>query len=180
LLAEVFGGARLAPGRLVPIGIQDNAGSSLSGTYLATLTSDEFLVITPPGSEGEFARQLEEKRAASGLFVTLIDETSGIAALAVVGPKGYAVLSRLCGLPLLPDDFTDRRVAQTSLARVHTTIIRNDIMGLPAFELYFERPYGEYVWSCILDAGRGLGIIPIGWGALANTHLERDIKRAHQ
>jgi heterotetrameric sarcosine oxidase gamma subunit len=163
----------VAPGHTLPVGIQDNPGSFLDGSYLARLTPDEFFIITPPGIEGRFARQLERECAVRGLFVTLIDQTSGIAALVVIGPNSYNVLGKLCGLPLHPDDFPDRRVAQTSLARVHTTIIRNDIVGLSAFQLYFERPYGEYVWSCILDAGRESEIIPFGWGALVNPHLER-------
>jgi sarcosine oxidase subunit alpha len=177
LLAEAFGGARVAPGHTVPISIQDNAGSFVGASHLARLTSDEFIIITPPGIEGKFARELEGKRAASGLSVTVIDQTSGIAALAVVGPNSYNVLSKLCGLPLHPDDFPDRRVAQTSLARVHTTIIHNDIVGLSAFELFFERPYGEYVWNCILDAGHGSGIIPFGWGAWVDIHLARGAEK---
>jgi hypothetical protein len=44
---------------------------------------------------------------------------------------------------------------------------RYDVEALPAFELYVERPYGEYVWMCVMDAGREFGITPVGWGAWA-------------
>jgi glycine cleavage system aminomethyltransferase T len=58
-------------------------------------------------------------------------------------------------------------VAQGSLAKAHAIFVRNDVEALPAFELYVERPYGEYVWMCVMDAGREFGIVPFGWGAWA-------------
>jgi len=56
-------------------------------------------------------------------------------------------------------------VAQTGVAQVHTTLLRHDLGDVPAFELYFERPYAEYVWNSLIDAGGEYGIVPFGWGA---------------
>lgn len=165
LLTEVLGARSVAPGYASPIVNEDQAGPSSGGGYCARLTRDEFLVITPPGDEEEVARNIEEGHLARGLFVTVINRTSGLAGLVVVGPVSQDVLSKLCALPLSPVDFPNYCMAQSSLAKVHTILVRNDMGSLPAFELYFERVYGEYVWTSVVDAGHEFGIVPLGWGA---------------
>ena len=75
------------------------------------------------------------------------------------------MLRKLCALPLDPRDFPNLRVAQSSLAKVHCILVRRDLGGLPGFDLYVERPYGDYVWRSVIDAGQEFGMVPFGWGA---------------
>lgn len=129
---------------------------------IARLARDEFLVVTPAGAEERVAQHLEEQRIARELFVSVINQTSGLAGLIVAGPRCRDLLSKLCALPLDAASFADQHVAQSSVAKVHTIIVRNDLGAVPAFELYFERPYGEYVWESIVNAGQEFGITPFG------------------
>jgi heterotetrameric sarcosine oxidase gamma subunit len=165
LLGDAFGVGSVEVGHTARIAVEGQADSPWDRSYLARLVADEFLLFTPPGAESEVARRVEEERAADDLFLTVVDGTSGLAGLAVVGPAGREILSKLCALPLNARDFPNQRVAQGSLAKAHAIFVRNDVEALPAFELYVERPYGEYVWMCVMDAGREFGIIPFGWGA---------------
>jgi heterotetrameric sarcosine oxidase gamma subunit len=167
LLGDAFGVGAVDVGQTAPIAVEDQADSPWDRGCLARLVVDEFMLFTPPGTESEFARRVEEKRAVDELFLTVVDRTSGLAGLAVVGPAGRDVLSKLCALPLNARDFPNQRAATSSLAKAHTIIVRNDVEALPVFELYVERPYGEYVWMCVMEAGREFGIIPLGWGAWA-------------
>lgn len=167
LLADVFGLAPSAPGLVSPMAAPTETGQPVRGVSVARLTPDEFLIITPPGEDQEAAQAIEERRVAGGLFVSVVNQTPGLAGLLVVGPRGRDVLSKLCALPLSPDDFPNRRVAQSSLAKVRAILVRNDVGGLPAFELYFERPYAEYVWTSLVDAGGEFGVTPFGWKARA-------------
>jgi sarcosine oxidase subunit alpha len=162
LLAGVFDVTPATPGHMAPVILQEQFGPSLGNSYIARLAPDEFLIITPPGDEDNTARHIERKRAARHLFVTVINQTSGLAGLAVAGPHSREMLGKLCALPLSPRDFPNHRVAQSSLAMVHTIIVRNDLGNLAAFELYVERPYAKYVWTSLMDAGHEFGIIPFG------------------
>ncbi len=168
-LRDAFGVSPVDTGHTVQFTIEDQTQSARDGSYLARLTIDEFLLITSPGAEGAAARQVKDGRVARGLFLTVVDQTSGLAGLTVVGPRGWDVLSKLCAFPLSLRDFPNRRVVQTSLAKVHSIIMRNDFGALPAYELYFERPYAEYLWNSITDAGNEFGIMPIGWVTLMDV-----------
>jgi heterotetrameric sarcosine oxidase gamma subunit len=160
LLTTMFDTVPAEPGLVSEMNAQDGRG------YIARLTADEFLVITSPGTEGDTAQRLRTNQESH--FVTVVDQTSGLAGLLVAGPNSRELLSKLCGLSFAPADFPDRRMAQTSLAKVHALIVHADRGDLPAFELYFERPYGVYVWEAVLDAGAEFGIAPCGWEATSS------------
>ena len=111
--------------------------------------------------------QLEQTRAAKDLFVSVINQTSGLAGLLIVGPDSRAVMAKLCALQFHPREFPNLRVAQSSFAKVRATIIRNDLGELSAFTLYFARANGEYIWDTVLDAGGEFGMQPFGAAAQA-------------
>lgn len=167
LLSDTLGVGPVEVGHTAPIAAESQADSPWDRGYLARLVADEFILFTPPGAAMKIARQVKEKRAENDLFLTLVDGTSGLAGLAVVGPASREVLTKLCALPLNDRDFPNQRVAQGSLAKAHAIVVRNDVEALPAFELYVDRSLGEYVWTSIMDAGREFGIIPFGWGVWA-------------
>ena len=172
LLADGFGLAPPAPGLVSPAFAPSGTGPPAHGIHAAGLTSDEFLAITPPGEDEDAAQALEERRVDRRLFVSVVNQTSGLAGLLVAGPQARAMLRKLSALPLSADDFGDRRVAQGSLAKVHVIIMRIDFGPLPTFELYVERPYAEYVWASLMDAGEEFGITPFGWEAKALLAME--------
>lgn len=173
LLAEAFGVAPASPGDVSPAALQDEAGQPVSQVYVAQLTADEFLVLAPPGAERSAAQCLKTQiRSSKPVLspvegseirnVTVVNQTSGLAGLVVAGPDSRELLGKLCALPFDPANFPNHHVAQSSLAKVHTVILRNDLSDLPAFELYFDRPYAEYVWESVMDAGNEFGIMPFG------------------
>jgi heterotetrameric sarcosine oxidase gamma subunit len=131
-----------------------------NGMTSLPLTADEYLLLSPPGGEDEIVRCLAD---AGEPAVTVVDLTHGLAGFLLAGRDSSHLLRKICALPFDAVDFPSGHVAQTSLARVHATIVRHDRDGLPAFEIYVERPYGEYVWDVIFDAGAEFGIVPFGW-----------------
>jgi glycine cleavage system aminomethyltransferase T len=48
---------------------------------------------------------------------------------------------------------------------VPALLVRRDLPGLPSYEVYASRDYGEYVWDVLYEAGREFGIAPIGQSA---------------
>ena len=132
---------------------------------VAQLTPDEFFVLTPPDAEKEITTTLEAEIAAQDTFVSIIDQTSGLVGFSISGPESTGMMRKLCTLSFNSKDFPDLHVAQSSFAKIRTTILRHGRGTSPAFELFADRSYGKYLWDAILDAGREFSIQPVGWEA---------------
>jgi heterotetrameric sarcosine oxidase gamma subunit len=162
IITACLGEAPTKPGNVIEI--------ESNHTVVPKLAPDEFMILTPPGAEKEIASALEAEIASQDVFVSMIDQTSGMVGLSIAGPKSPAVMKKLCALPFDSKDFPDLRVAQSSFASVRGMIIHHNRGGSSAFELFADRSYGEYLWEAILDAGREHGIQPVGWVVLENLH----------
>lgn len=133
---------------------------------IAKLTSDEFLILTLPGSEQESITSLEAEITSKNIFVSVIDQTSGLVGLSISGLESTRMMRKLCALDFDPTEFPNLHVAQSSFAKIRTTIIRHDQGSSPAYELFADCSYADYLWDTILDAGLEFGIQPVGWEAL--------------
>jgi len=137
---------------------------------IARLTAEEVLVLGPPTdidrwqaligveSDGEPSRQVT-------------NVTSGMTALRIAGPRARDVIASLTSLDVRDRSMQDGSCAQAAFAEVHGTLLRQDIAGAAAFELYVAREFGVYVWEVVLESlGHG-GVVPFGTAAL--LRLER-------
>jgi aminomethyltransferase len=50
---------------------------------------------------------------------------------------------------------------------------RTGYSGELGYELYYPRDYAEHVWDAVLEAGRPLGAVPAGLGALRSIRIEK-------
>ena len=118
---------------------------------LCRLTTDDYLFLEGPCEEERTTLEhLQE--VAEGSDIVITDLTHGYGKLVISG-KGVAyLLSSLCGLDFSEAGFSDRRVAQTSLAKVHTTLIRiDDQSDMPRFFVLMDRSLSGYVWKMMND-----------------------------
>lgn len=131
------------PGDLVDVG----------DGLLARLTAEEFYL---------FGKSSEVKLPAPGDlddgFAHATDMTHGRAALRLVGSDAPEMLSKICGLDFHDAVFPNMQVAQTSAARIRTLIARYDEGDTPAYFLHVNRPFGQYFWEIVWDAGQEFGI----------------------
>ena len=137
---------------------------------IARLTDEEVLVLGPPTESDNWQSQLGvETNGLPSRQVT--DVTSGMTALRMVGPRARDVIASLTSLDVRERSMPDGSCAQAAFAEVHGTLIRRDIAGAAAFELYVAREFGVYVWEVVLESlGHG-GVVPFGAAAL--LRLER-------
>lgn len=84
----------------------------------------------------------------------------------VTGAHAGAMFAKLCAVDLRPDQFPDLAIAQTSVARSNTVVIRDDLGAIPAFHLLGDSASAGYMWECLLDAMREFNGAPIGLDAL--------------
>lgn len=162
VIAACLGDAPTKPGNVIEV--------KSNHILAAGLTPDEFLILTPTGAEKELAASFEAEITSQGVFVSVIDLTSGLVGLSISGPESTAVMGKLCAIPFNSKNFPDLGVTQNSFAQVRTTIIYHDQGDTPAFDLFADCSYGEYLWDTILDTGREFGIQPVGWEAIGASN----------
>ena len=124
---------------------------SIDEGILCRLTTDEYLFLEGP-SEEERTTLEHLQEVTEGSDIVLTDLTHGYGKFVISG-KGVAyLLSSLCGLNFSETGFSDKRVAQTSLAKVHTILIRiDDQPDVPRFFVLIDRSLSGYVWKMMND-----------------------------
>jgi glycine cleavage system aminomethyltransferase T len=99
-----------------------------------------------------------------------IDISSVYACFLLAGPRSRDVLSKLTSLNVSNVALLNLSCAQTSLAHVHTILMRADIASILAFYLLVSREYAESVWESIVRAGREFHLRLFGLMALRSLH----------
>ena len=140
-----------------------NLGSTKGGLLISRFSHDEVFITCSPDDTGLNSQVL---RGNLNGCLHFVDMTSTYAAVTVVGPKSAQLLSQLTDLNISPSAFLDLSCAQGQLAEVYTIIVRSDQAGLPSYNVYVGRDLSEYVWEVMLEAGHGLGIVPVGFESL--------------
>jgi glycine cleavage system aminomethyltransferase T len=96
--------------------------------------------------------------------IYITDVTSVYSQFLLAGPRSRDALRKLTSLNTAA--LANLGCGQASLAHVHSTLLRDDLQGIPAFHILVSREYGESVWEAILHAGHEFHLEPFGVKAL--------------
>ncbi|MGH7320845.1 MAG: hypothetical protein ACRELA_14635, partial [Candidatus Rokuibacteriota bacterium] len=88
------------------------------------------------------------------------------------------LLARVMPLDLSSAFVPSFAVVQGELLRVRAILIRLDQGELPVFRALVPREQGAFVWEGLVDAGRPLGLIPIGSAARARLTEQAEALKA--
>lgn len=115
--------------------------------------------------------------SAFGFDVTVTEETDDVAALSMQGPTSCAILRQLevAGI----DDLKPFQHRPFQLRGVSLLISRTGFTGDLGYELWMSPGDAEAVWDALMDAGRHLGIMPIGSAALDIARMEAGFIQAN-
>ena len=143
-----------------PLALGEGAFSWALGPLHALVTCD-------PSSRREVMDRFQGLQTAGAdlalpppVYVTEV--TSVYAQFLLVGPHCREVLSTLTSLNLSENSLPNLSCGQSSLAHVHAIILRQDLQGIPAYQLLVSREYGESVWEFVLHAGHEFHLSPFG------------------
>lgn len=118
------------------------------------LGPDEWLVVGPAGREAALADTL---RGDLGRFhAAVTDVSEGRTVIALSGPHARDVLRKGCPLDVHPRAFKTGDCAQTTLAKAIVILHRTG--DAPAYDVYVERSFADYLWSCLEDAAEEYGL----------------------
>jgi glycine cleavage system aminomethyltransferase T len=139
-LAHAIGPAVPQPGRAARLG----------DTWCCRVAPDRALIVAPEPALARW-RRLAREAVVAGHPIACADGSRSTAAVSLVGPSAAAVL-RLAGLPYGPE--------VGDLAAGEDAIVLRD--GPQQFLLLPGAP----IWDALLDAGRPLGLSPVGSDAI--------------
>ena len=143
-------------------------GSTADRVVVSRFCDDEVFITCSPEKIIPVAQALKEHLNGCA---HLVDMTSNFAAVNIVGPLSGHLLSKLTELDISSKTFQDLSCAQGMVAEVYAIVRRWDQGGLPSYDVYFGRDFGEYMWEAMIEAGHEFGIAPVGVESL--KHLAR-------
>jgi len=139
------------------------AESKTASVLELRLTRDEIVFLTAPGDAGFVTDYL---RASPASCIHAVDISSGLAGAGIYGPKAAFLLSMITESDVSAEALPGLHCVQSRFAHVHGLLIRQDVSLAPAYQLYFAREYGEYIWEAITQAARHIGGGPVGTEAV--------------
>ncbi len=158
IVAELAGGARLAPGQ---------AAQAADRTWWCPISAGKVLAVTTPQSTAAVRDALESAAAGRPGFVSVLELTTSLSSNVVVGPLARETFARATALDLRPQGFAEAAFAPVSVARVPGMILR--LRGDDRFLHLFGAGYANYVWTVFTDAAEQLGGRAVGTEALGRA-----------
>ena len=129
----------------------------------ARLAPDEFMMLTPAGVA---PLAIDAIRPDDPGCAYAIDVTSGLCGVAIVGPATLGMMSRITETDTSPRALPDLSCIQSRFADVQGLLLRRDVNGIPMYQLYASREFGEYLWEVLIETAHEVGGGPVGTQAL--------------
>src|SRR5215475_4942530 len=146
-------------------------GTFVDDVIVHRLGEDDYLLVINAGTREKDINWVREN--TKGFDCVVEDLSDSYTQLAIQGPRAIDVMRKLTDADLNGIKnywFTHGTVCELK----NTLIARTGYTGEDGFEIYVPSDVhtSETVWNRVVDAGRGLGIIPCGLGARNTLRLE--------
>lgn len=160
----------VAPGRTVYTGMLSARGTYESDVTVTRLSLTEYLVVSSAATT-ERDQDHMRRNMPSDCAATVVDVTSSLSVLGVMGPRSRALLSRLTSADLVDFPFGSSREIDLGHATVRAT--RITYVGELGWELYVPTEFAVGVHTDLLSAGSDLGVMNGGYYAIDSLRLEK-------
>lgn len=131
------------------------------GTLVIGSGPGEWFLIGDIGTAGEVAARVDRDDAG---LVSVLEMTHGRALMRLSGAAAAAVLSKVCAVNLAERVTPNSSAFRSSVAKLTTDVIRDDVGATPSYLLHCESSSGQYLFDALLDAGAEFGIRRDGFG----------------
>jgi aminomethyltransferase len=147
----------------------DASGGIVDDATLYRLAPDRFMLTVNAGcTPKDWAWVTGQTSGRRGVAWTDVSRETGL--IAVQGPRAEALVGALADRDAAGIGYY--RFAAASVAGVPATVSRTGYTGEDGFELYVPAGGAARLWDALLEAGRPLGVAPIGLGARDTLRLE--------
>ncbi len=132
------------------------AGVSQDGCLVTRLGMEEVLLMDSIKSDNPVVNTLEKTWLAqqgneSEPMGYPLPRQDSHACFGLTGEKVSDMLAKLCAVDLRPQKFSNLSIAQTSIARIASIVIRNDLSGTCRYLLSTDSTPAGWLWDCLID-----------------------------
>ena len=142
-------------------------GGIVDDLTLYRLADERFMLTVNASNIDKDWLWLVEGSAGRAQWTNISSET---ALLALQGPEAEALVARLADVDVTRVPYY--HFARGAVARVPALVSRTGYTGEDGFELYVAASAAHDLWHALIEAGRPVGIQPIGLGARDTLRLE--------
>jgi heterotetrameric sarcosine oxidase gamma subunit len=126
------------------------------GTLVVGSGPGEWLLFAAPGTSAAVTRRVERVRDEG--LVSVFDATHGRALMRITGPRTSDLLAKICAIDFSEAVTPDGAAFRSSVAKLVTDVVRDDLGGEISYLLHCERSSGQYLFDALIDAGDEFGI----------------------
>jgi sarcosine oxidase subunit alpha len=163
----------LKPGRIRYGALCNEDGILFDDGVGARLDTERFYLTATTGNAEAVVQWLELWRATWCLNVTILSQTSALAAMNLAGPHAREVLRRLTELDVSPQAFPYLTMREGQVAGVSCRLLRIGFVGELGYEIHCPSGHGWHLWEALLEAGKDFGLRPFGVEAQRILRLEK-------
>jgi sarcosine oxidase subunit alpha len=165
--------ADLKPGRARYAVLCNEDGILFDDGVGARLGPERFYLTATTGNAEAVFQWLALWQATWRLDVTVLNQTSALAALNLAGPRARDVLARLTPLDVSPAAFPYLALREGLVAGVPCRLWRIGFVGELGYEIHCPSSYAWHLWEAVAAAGAAFGLRPFGVEAQRILRLEK-------
>jgi aminomethyltransferase len=160
--------ARLKPGRAQYTALTTPGGTFVDDLLIYRLDEERYLLVVNAANTAKDLDWLA--RHAVGFDAVLEDVSERWAQIAVQGPRALDSIQPLAATSL--DEIRPFGFVRTEVDGASCIVSRTGYTGEDGFEIYAPASAAAGLWTALLGAGTGHGLVPVGLGARDTLRLE--------
>jgi 4-methylaminobutanoate oxidase (formaldehyde-forming) len=164
-----------APGATVYTAMLNERGGYESDFTVTMLAADEYMIVTG-SAQAVRDRDVIERAIATmpqRLRCSVVDVTSMLAVVAVMGPQSRALMQRVSTADFSSERFPFGTSQEIDLGYATVRATRLTYVGELGWELYVPVEFAVSVYQALIEAGKDLGVANAGYYAIDSLRLEK-------
>ncbi|MFH1081316.1 MAG: glycine cleavage system aminomethyltransferase GcvT [Pseudomonadota bacterium] len=151
--------------------LTNDQGGIIDDLTVYKLEDDHYMFVTNASTKDRDLLWLQTQKQTEGFAgIEIADRTDEMGKLDLQGPQAQAILQSLSDVDL--NALKYYYCLNTTVAGIPALVSRSGYTGEDGFEIYADAGQIGDVWDCLLAAGAGAGLKPIGLGARDTLRLE--------
>jgi len=143
-------------------------GGILDDLIVYRLGEESFLVVANAGNAKLVSDTLAER--IEGRRAVLDDRALATALIAIQGPMAAEILAPFTDIDLTAIKYY--AIAEGEVAGIPALVARTGYTGEDGFEIFVDNGQAVELWRTLLEAGKPVGLVPVGLGARDTLRLE--------